>query len=1008
MMTTTHLAALVATLVRLSRFFAGLALCCMALWAGSATALTATTPTNTPTTTTLTLSTASVSVVQATTLTATVNPSKATGTVTFKDGTTTIGTATLSAGEGAGVAKLSTSFATVAAHSLTAIYAGAASYATSTSAAKSQTVTTRPTTTTLSASTLTTTVGQVVILTAKLNPVAASGTVTFKDSSTVLGTGTLVSGATTLSTRFTTAGTHSLSANYAGAATYAASTSATLSETVTDPSAPLPGPPNASAPIVSYAYDAQNQPTQSTQAPGVAGFNLTTSTAYDALGRPSTLTDPANGATQLSYDGLGRVITVTDPRSLSTQTPRDGLGQVTQLQSPDTGNTNLTYDLVGNLLTRTDSRGVLASYTYDALNRVTGTTLTLAGQAAQTYTWTYDETGTGNSYGIGRLTTASFPEGSTHYAYDPQGRVVSTVQTVKSAPGTSSQNIVHTTRYAYDAAGHITSLTYPSGRVVSISYAGGLPTGIALAASATSSATPVPLLSNIQYAPFGAVQSWTWQMASGPQAYARSFDTSGRLTRYPLASVQGDLLRDVTYDDANRITAYTHYRASVGATKAIPAPELDQHFSYDANGRLTQASVATPSAVTSWTYTYDANGNRTSVALNGNPPGAYTVDTASNRLNAVSKPPITLAYDAAGNTISDGNYTLGYNVRGRLASVAISTNQSTYSHDSAGQRVRKFSNSGANSTVLYNYDQSGHLLGEYDQNGNPIREYLWLDDQPVVVFTPDPAAGTNTTNSAATVAPLVYYIFADHLNTPRAVVDRQNKLRWSWMDEPFGTTAANSNPTGVGTFIMSLRFPGQVYDAESGLHYNQNRDYVPGIGRYAQSDPIGLNGGINTYSYVGGNPLSFIDPLGLYTEVVVWQGVGIGSSSFGHVSTNVNGQNFSWGPGGWDKQSATAAEYNKRQQDFRGGTGVMLNLSPQQEAALASCMRASTAAYSAISNNCGNPVQQCLNAVGAGVGNSMLPSSILENLRSSPNSNGNVSYPSPRPGSGFGGGLQWR
>lgn len=204
------------------------------------------------------------------------------------------------------------------------------------------------------------------------------------------------------------------------------------------------------------------------------------------------------------------------------------------------------------------------------------------------------------------------------------------------------------------------------------------------------------------------------------------------------------------------------------------------------------------------------------------------------------------------------------------------------------------------------------------------------------------------------------------------------------------------------------RLPGQYADVETGLFYNYHRNMNSLTGRYMQSDPIGLDGGLNPYQYAESNPLKYTDPLGLYTEVVVWQGVGIGSSSFGHVSTNVNGQNFSWGPGGWDKQSATAAEYNKRQQDFRGGTGVMLNLSPQQEAALASCMRASTAAYSAISNNCGNPVQQCLNAVGAGVGNSVMPSSILENLRSSPNSNGNVSYPSPRPSSGFGGGLLWR
>ena len=120
------------------------------------------------------------------------------------------------------------------------------------------------------------------------------------------------------------------------------------------------------------------------------------------------------------------------------------------------------------------------------------------------------------------------------------------------------------------------------------------------------------------------------------------------------------------------------------------------------------------------------------------------------------------------------------------------------------------------------------------------------------------------------------------------------------------------------------------------------------------------------------------------------------------VGMSRSGKLFAIHSGGWDKQAATAAKYNKRQQDFRSGTGVMLNLSPQQEAVLASCMRASTAAYSAVTNNCSSPVQQCLNAAGAGVDYSMLPSSILENLRSSRSSNGSVSYRSPRPGRSLG------
>ena len=150
--------------------------------------------------------------------------------------------------------------------------------------------------------------------------------------------------------------------------------------------------------------------------------------------------------------------------------------------------------------------------------------------------------------------------------------------------------------------------------------------------------------------------------------------------------------------------------------------------------------------------------------------------------------------------------------------------------------------------MAFVYDLQGHLLGEYDASGNAIREYVWLDELPVAVFTPDPALGAN----AAAGPPLVYYVHTDHLNTPRVVVDRNNVQRWRWLAEPFGTTAAETSPAGQAAFIFNLRFPGQFYDAESGAHYNMQRDYLPGVGRYAQSDPIGLVGGINTYAYVGG------------------------------------------------------------------------------------------------------------------------------------------------------------
>jgi RHS repeat-associated protein len=91
-----------------------------------------------------------------------------------------------------------------------------------------------------------------------------------------------------------------------------------------------------------------------------------------------------------------------------------------------------------------------------------------------------------------------------------------------------------------------------------------------------------------------------------------------------------------------------------------------------------------------------------------------------------------------------------------------------------------------------------------------------------------------------------------------------NKIVWRWdQTDPFGVQQPDENPSALGTFTYNPRFPGQVYDRESGLHYNTFRDYDPRTGRYIASDLIGLDGGINTYSYVGGNPFTSMGPLGL-------------------------------------------------------------------------------------------------------------------------------------------------
>jgi RHS repeat-associated protein len=123
---------------------------------------------------------------------------------------------------------------------------------------------------------------------------------------------------------------------------------------------------------------------------------------------------------------------------------------------------------------------------------------------------------------------------------------------------------------------------------------------------------------------------------------------------------------------------------------------------------------------------------------------------------------------------------------------------------------------------------------------------------------------------SVTVTPAVgqlYFIEVDHLNTPRLVADAAGMTVWKWdQQEPFGDSVTDQSPSGLGAFELPLRLPGQRYDAETALHYNYYRDYDPSLGRYGESDPIGLRGGINAYLYVNADPLSFTDPSGLIPQ----------------------------------------------------------------------------------------------------------------------------------------------
>jgi RHS repeat-associated protein len=609
-------------------------------------------------------------------------------------------------------------------------------------------------------------------------------------------------------------------------------------------------------------------------------LGLTTQTQYDALGRPVQVTQPlpatgvARPVVRPSWDLADQPAGVTDPRNLVTTYTANGLGDRTSQVSPDTGTTTSTFDAAGNLKTRTDARGKQVLYSYDALNRLTKIDYPTGVDTIFEYDGGINTPKPANS--IGRLTKFTDESGNTAYAYDGLGRVVRKLQTVLVTGQSAAQ--IFDVQYSWGSTGtdngHLKTLTLPSGARVNLSYdLTGRVSGLTLNpvntnGAGTNTAITTSILSTISYDAMGNAKGWTW--GTGSMTYARTWDSYGRPKTYPLGNQNGTartggILRTLEYDDAGRITAYKHSRSGVAQ------PGFDWTFSYDGLGRLTLANQG----ATSFSYVYDASGNRTSLVVSSS-QYLHQVSPTSNRLTSVqrinflgSRVTDAPVYDNSGNPIDNGSFgTAVYSDRGRLSqlNLPISTSATlpvNYWYNALEQRVRK---SGDTSMVPtgasnYSYDEEGHVLGEYDASGVPIYEVVWLGDQPVAVVKQIRTGSGATLN----VATRVDYVYADHLNAPRMIVrDSDHAIIWRWdSSEPFGLTPANSNPFALGAYVFNLRFPGQVYDKEVGWSDNLNRTYDPWMGRYVQSDPIGLQGGVNTYAYVGGNPLSRTDPMGL-------------------------------------------------------------------------------------------------------------------------------------------------
>lgn len=592
-----------------------------------------------------------------------------------------------------------------------------------------------------------------------------------------------------------------------------------------------------------FGYDANSDVTSDVIARG-SDVGKSTTTVYDALGRVYQRKGNHGQVLTYAYDGNGNVLSVTDALGHKTSYAYDALNRLADVTDAAGGITAYSHDAGDHTTRVTDPRGLVTSYAWDGLGqlwqqqspdtgstsfsydtygrlasktRADGTQITYAydalnrltsetaGGVTRAYTWDVC------TNGKGRLCAAA-NQGydSVGYSYSPEGWITGRSFSFSGGP-------TYGLGYAYDNVGHLTAVDYPDGNQALYSYTDGVVSQINLQVGQYL----VPGVTNIAYRPMElAMSSWT---SYNGLTNAIGYDSDLRPTSITVPGVESLAF---AYDAANRI---------IGITNGLVSSQT-QTLGYDPVNRLN--SIA--SGVENATLQYDANGNRTYQLVNGT-AATFSYATTSNRLMSVSDG-TTYGYDAEGDTTAvDGLTVYQYSPFDHLSNA----DGYAYGNSAEEQRIRK---SGGGNTTYLAPGEGGALQAENDNGA--WYDYIWLNGR-LIGLTAN--GGVFSLHDDQTGRPLV-------MTTPNTP-----SIAWQAEGLPFGKRVVTANAFGN----FNLGFPGQYYDSESGLWQNGNRDYNPLIGRYIESDPIGLKGGINTYAYVNSNPVNETDSLGL-EGVGVW------------------------------------------------------------------------------------------------------------------------------------------
>ncbi|WP_431081095.1 RHS repeat-associated core domain-containing protein [Pseudomonas thivervalensis] len=636
--------------------------------------------------------------------------------------------------------------------------------------------------------------------------------------------------------------------------------------------------------------------------------------------------DPDGQRTEYAYDAHGQLLARYDPDGGEHRFTWSRLGQLTEEVLPDGGRRSFSYDALGRLLSRRDEHGALTHYQWDAVGRLLQVTLPTGATRAWSYNaygkviaerdeqgrttryeyaddlhlvsrrlnpdgselkYRYDsarlllteiENESGEHYQLDYTPNGlirqqvGFDGQRTAYAYDLNGHLLE-----KTEHGEDGSQWV--TRYQRDAAGRLRVKTLPDGQATEYRYD---ELG-RLVHVDDGSDHPLAFEYDAQNRLVTEHQGW------GTLRYR--YDACGRLNHLRLPD---DSRLDYHHAPGGALTAIdlngarlTEHRFDGGRERQRQQGRLLSDYAYDEQGRLKAQTVwQNPQQQLFWRdYTYSPKGNLQTLSDHRN-RRSYQYDPL-DRLTRIdfshSEPPEHFSHDPAGNLLMQdrpGPTTVKGN---RL----LREGDRHYDYDAFGNLIRE--RHGQALVSAYRYDSQHRLIGvttadgretsyRYDAFGRRISktvdglttEFFWQGDQ--LVAENSPRHHRSYVYEPGSFRPLAmlsgegldarpFYYHLDHLGTPQELTNPAGQIVWSARYNGYGKVTELTHGDGE-QLEQPLRFQGQYFDPESGLHYNRHRYYNPETGRYLTPDPSKLAGGLNGYRYTL-NPTGWVDPLGL-------------------------------------------------------------------------------------------------------------------------------------------------